>query len=551
MIASITMTIFSELAFTLYVHAYGLPNFFGHIFKIVSFYLIYKAFIEAGLRRTNNLIFRELKHSEERFRDIILSTSDWLWEVDTQGRYTFCSERVKDILGYTIDEMIGKTPFEFMPPDEAAKIGKIFEEFSRNLAPIVNLESWNINREGKMVCLLTNGAPVFDERGNFTVYRGVNKDITNRKIAQDEISFQANLLHNVSDAIISTDLERQITSWNNAAEHVYGWNKNEVIGKNIDDVCETEFPGETQIEVQKQLLCEGYWKGGIIQKRKNRETIHILTAISWIRDSDGNPIGEVTVNHDITERVQTEQENVRLLAQVQDGNTRLRVLSQKLVQAQEEERKRISQELHDDIGQALTAMSFNLAAIDAELLPSETAQVRKRFIETERLIEQTLQYTRDLTHSLHPSMLDDLGLIPTLRWYTDQFSDRMNIEVRLEVYDIRERLPTDIETVIYRIVVEILTNVARHAQAKLVIVILEYSEDGVTIVIEDDGVGFDVMALEMLEPEKRGMGLLGIQERVAILGGNTSIQSSPKMGTHIIVKIPLEVDDDSDQDSIS
>jgi PAS domain S-box-containing protein len=128
----------------------------------------------------------ELRKSEERFRDLVLSTSDWVWEVDTQGRYTYCSEQVVNVLGYTDEEIMGKTPFDLMPPEERTRISSIFNNIVENLAPIVDLENWNIGKDGRKICLLTSGVPIFDRTGCLIGYRGLDRDITNRKEAEAE-----------------------------------------------------------------------------------------------------------------------------------------------------------------------------------------------------------------------------------------------------------------------------------------------------------------------------------------------------------------------------
>ncbi|MCD6127264.1 MAG: PAS domain-containing protein, partial [Methanomicrobia archaeon] len=123
-------------------------------------------------------IEKELRESEKRFRDVALSSADWIWEVDKNGRYTFASGKVKQILGYDPEEIIGKTPLELMPKEEAERIGKILEKIVSEKKPIVDLENWNLTKEGEKVCLLTNGVPIIDEKGDLLGYRGVDKDIT-------------------------------------------------------------------------------------------------------------------------------------------------------------------------------------------------------------------------------------------------------------------------------------------------------------------------------------------------------------------------------------
>ena len=127
-----------------------------------------------------------LRKSEERFRDISFSMADWIWEIDSQGRYTFASETVEQILGHKPDELLGKTPFDFMPEDEAKHVEMILKKIVAEKRPIVDMENWNLTKEGKRVCLLTNGVPIFDEQGELTGYRGVDRDISDRKRSEKE-----------------------------------------------------------------------------------------------------------------------------------------------------------------------------------------------------------------------------------------------------------------------------------------------------------------------------------------------------------------------------
>ncbi|MEE9615975.1 MAG: GAF domain-containing protein [Anaerolineae bacterium] len=129
---------------------------------------------------------RDLSVSEKRFRDVAESTADWIWEVGAAGHYTYCSESVVDVLGYTPGEVLGKTPFEFMPPDEAARVGQVFAEIAADKQPIVDLENRNLTKDGDEVVLLTNGVPILDSEGYLLGYRGVDKDITERKRAEAE-----------------------------------------------------------------------------------------------------------------------------------------------------------------------------------------------------------------------------------------------------------------------------------------------------------------------------------------------------------------------------
>ncbi|MBM4465404.1 MAG: PAS domain S-box protein [Chloroflexi bacterium] len=232
-------------------------------------------------------------------------------------------------------------------------------------------------------------------------------------------------------------------------------------------------------------------------------------------------------------------ENARLLDAINEHRTDLQKLSVQLLSAQEEERRRLSLELHDELGQALTAISFDLAAIEKELPPEPAPRIREILAETSLLVNEVDDQVRELALDLRPYMLDDLGLVPALRWYVNRYARRLNIEVEFEAIDVEERLPADMKTALYRVVQEALTNVSRHAQANRVSIRLERQESAVVAFIEDDGQGFDVGKMAGPYPRERGAGLLGIRERVTSLGGRFDIESHPGHGTRLTIEIPV------------
>jgi signal transduction histidine kinase len=211
-----------------------------------------------------------------------------------------------------------------------------------------------------------------------------------------------------------------------------------------------------------------------------------------------------------------------------------------IIETQENERRRISRELHDEIGQALYAIKFDLEMIDKDL-PQQTPLLRGRLEEAKSLSSQTLTSMRQLASDLRPTMLDDLGLIPTLRWYIQNFSNRLGICSNFETIGLEQKLSPEIETAFYRIVQEALNNIAKHAQADRVEISLVKRDSRIHASIQDNGKGFDPeRELRPESPEKRGFGIIGIQERVSLLGGQLEIQSRPGLGTLISIEIPYE-----------
>jgi len=233
-------------------------------------------------------------------------------------------------------------------------------------------------------------------------------------------------------------------------------------------------------------------------------------------------------------------EKERLFAAVRQQRTQLRALTSQLTEVQERERRQLARELHDEMGQALTAIHMNLAAITKALPTEASPYLRERLTEAGQLTDQTLEQIRELSLDLRPPMLDDLGLLPTLRWYIKRYATRMNIRADLSVLGVEKRLPPAIETALYRVLQEALTNVARHAQASAVQIQLHYSAGTVVAQIEDNGCGFAVDSALAQERGGKGMGLLGMRERVTLLGGAFHIESMPSKGTQLWLKIPLE-----------
>ena len=207
-----------------------------------------------------------------------------------------------------------------------------------------------------------------------------------------------------------------------------------------------------------------------------------------------------------------------------------------ILHAQEQERKRIARELHDETSQVLTSLLISLALLEEAVTETEA---RKRISETRTLAHQTLRAVRNLSIDLRPSALDDLGLLPALRWYIKEYQQKCGIEVELTTSGFKERLPAEMETALYRIVQESLTNTAKHAQATKVWVSMKQDGAQAQARVRDNGRGFDAHAVLKTPWQDRGLGLAGMLERASLLDGSVQITSAPGEGTTIDVTIPL------------
>src|SRR5271170_1572278 len=233
------------------------------------------------------------------------------------------------------------------------------------------------------------------------------------------------------------------------------------------------------------------------------------------------------------------EEQARLrYVEVAGARTQLKELSARLVQAQEEERRSLSRELHDEVGQALSAVLIELRNLSTGLAVRSEEQFRRHVETIKGLVESTVRVVRNMALLLRPSMLDDLGLIPALKWQARESSKSTSMNVTVDV-SVRaelasDELPDEYNTCIYRVVQEALHNCARHSRATAVRIRVEQERDRLLLDIQDDGQGFDVR-------HTKGLGLLGIQERVTHLGGTCTVRSQPGHGTNLSVELPFSM----------
>jgi PAS domain S-box-containing protein len=258
-----------------------------------------------------------LRESEKRLRDIMFSMADWVWEVDENGVYTYSSEKGSDILGQSRENIVGKTPFDFMPPDEAKRVAAIFYQIATNKAPIKDLENWNIRKDGERICLLTNGVSILDKEGNLKGYRGVNKDITERKRTEEMLTLQKMLsiviLENMDAGVVACNEKGELVLFNRVARD---WHRLDTL-----NIPQTEWAdhynlyledGATPMDANTVPLARAF-RGetlhgiGMVIAAKGQPKRSILAHAGPIKGEDGQVLGAVVVMHDITERKWAEE----------------------------------------------------------------------------------------------------------------------------------------------------------------------------------------------------------------------------------------------------
>lgn len=241
--------------------------------------------------------------------------------------------------------------------------------------------------------------------------------------------------------------------------------------------------------------------------------------------------------HRAMEEVRERGERKRAESKRQEYSRKLELLSRRLVETQETERRHLARELHDEIGQALTVAQLNLQAL---LQLPGSGDLTPRLEESLAVVERVLEQVHDISLNLRPSILDDLGLEPALRWYTERQAALVELKVEFHADQLEQRLDPMIETGCFRVAQEALTNVVRHAQAKVVMVELRKENGQLHLRVRDDGIGFEVPSLREKALHGASLGLLSMEERAALAGGGLEFISIPRRGTEVHAWFPLQ-----------
>lgn len=226
-----------------------------------------------------------------------------------------------------------------------------------------------------------------------------------------------------------------------------------------------------------------------------------------------------------------------LVRQLNERNLELHALSEQAINALEEERKQIALTLHDDTGQSLSMLIINIERLEDQL-PDDENLLQEKLSATRHLAQETLANLRKIVYGLRPSILDDLGLIPAIRWYARSNLEDAGILVEINANGEIEPLPSPLNSTLFRIAQEVINNIVRHSQAETVEINISRKGENILLEVKDDGQGFDLGSVRAEALQQQHLGLLGIQERAELVGGNTELSSRPGQGTQILVRVP-------------
>lgn len=349
------------------------------------------------------------------------------------------------------------------------------------------------------------------------------------------------IVESSSDAILSVTPDGFVTTWNAGAERIFGYTATEMIGRSILTLIPDHLHRDKAWLLATVRGAHDIHTYDAVRLTKDHRSIDVSVTLSPLRDAVGQFVGVSKVIRDISERKRAEtllhQAHEALELKVQErtaelrrANNSLRELSGRLMQVQEEERSRLARDLHDEVGQLLTALKIDLQDIQH----GEVGETRfDSLTDSLVLVDHLLTQVRTLALDLRPSLLDDLGLVPALRWYANRQATRNGWTLSLSVDEMTGRVPAPIEVACFRVVQEALTNIAKYARAKTIDLTLRRQDEEVTLILQDDGVGFDVLSARQRAQGGESIGLLGMEERVRLAGGKLVILSAPGQGTRL------------------
>jgi PAS domain S-box-containing protein len=356
------------------------------------------------------------------------------------------------------------------------------------------------------------------------------------------------IVESSSDAILSVTPDGFVTTWNAGAERIFGYTATEMIGRSILTLIPAHLHRDRAwllATVRGAHDIHTYYDA--VRLTKDGRCIDVSVTLSPLKDAMGQFVGVSKVIRDISERkraqtfLQQAHEALELkvqerTAELSSANQSLQKLSGRLIQVQEEERSRLARDLHDEVGQLLTALKIDLQDIQH----GEGGEARfSSLTDSLELVDRLLTQVRTLALDLRPSLLDDLGLVSALRWYANRQATRNGWTLSLSVEGMGGRVPAPIEVTCFRVAQEALTNIAKYARAKTIDLTLRRQYQEVTLIIQDDGVGFDVLSARQRAQGGESIGLLGMEERVRLAGGSLVISSAPGEGTRLELRFLL------------
>lgn len=468
---------------------------------------------------------------------------------DLDNRVTGWNAGAQQILGYSEREVLGQPGAIFFTPEDRATGQPGLEVSQAYRDGRAEDERWHVRKDGRRFWGSGVMSRLSDKQGTHCGYAKVFRDMTEQKLAEERVRQSEEQFRLFSEsvtdyALVLADTEHRVSGWNTGAERTLGYTAAEAIGLPFDTFFRAVDVREGRSENDfETALNQGRSEVELWLVRKNGTIFWARWVTTPMREPGGKLRGFAKVLHDETERKKAqEQREVQEEAQRESLESRirqtgealdrtkeeLRALAGSLLRAQEEERRRIARELHDDLLQQLAMLEVRVAQLRQTAPEKDSAA----FLLVESQIASLAAGVRELSHELHPSILEDLGLPVALESLSEQFKTLLGEQVRFELRNVPDEVPPEVGSVLYRVAQEALMNVVKHAGPVPVTVILDQQEGALRLQIKDAGPGFDPEAARA----KGGIGIISMQERASLVGATLRLKSSSS-GTTVEVTV--------------
>jgi PAS domain S-box-containing protein len=464
-------------------------------------------------------------HRDDLFRLLAETAVEAVLSVDGSGRIVFANRAAEHLFGYTDGELSGQDLSLLISLPLAKRCGQDLADYLA-VATRQGTELGGRHRNGRP-CTLTIS---FGElcRDGERLFTGFVRQSGRRRQLEERLRACTESFRHLIDwapiAIVTLDRELKVTRWNASAERLFGWSEAEILNRPLPFL-----PAEKGEEFQ--ALLSAYRSGPVVdfatyRLRKDGSKVQVSISANAARDRAGEIVELHGFFVDISERWRAAQE-------LRKSHDQLRALSARLLSIREEERTRIARELHDELGQCLIGLKLQLAALGVHP-PRDPQRLRRKVEALTGLIDQTLDTVSRLSTELRPAILDRLGLTAGIEWQVAEFAERTGIRCDLAAKAPDARVSSAVSTAVFRILQEALTNVAKHSRARHVMVRLAEESGRLVLEVDDDGVGMN----DRTGAADLKLGLVGIRERTAALGGSAAVGGAPGMGTSVRVEIP-------------
>jgi PAS domain S-box-containing protein len=471
-----------------------------------------------------------LGESEPSLRVILDASLDAFILIDATGVIRMWNSRAETMFGWTEAEATGQRLSQTMIPE------RYRERQEQDLARFqATGESTLVNRRVEITARHRDGrefpvelaiAPI--EQAEEPLFGAFVRDITERRGIEERLTFQSFILNNVRDSVVVADLEGRVRFWNQGAEALFGYTKDEMLGQSVTILYAESGDHAARLAEDRSRVLRGEdATGEWLRRRKDGSTVWVHSKRVVLRNADSMAIGILGVARDISEGKRTSEE---LLA----SHEQLRELAHRLRSVREQERAVMARQIHDELGQALSALHLDVAWLRARLT-DEDVVLEEKTRSMAALIETSIGRVRTLATELRPAVLDSLGLLAAIEWETQQFTRRTGIPCTHELPPDPSDVDADRSTDVFRILQEALTNVARHAGAREVVVTLRFWRNELLLSVSDDGRG--ITAAEIVSPQ--ALGLVGMRERALLWDGAVEWRARDGGGTVVDLRLPL------------